>query len=169
MKKIIIGAAFLVVTIFFLLILKSAGIISGQTKQKLTIKDEVSLFTIEGDTVTLNYKNYPSKLILNFYGTGCSLCQVEISDIVSFSRDNKINVLFITADSIEAIKQFKNELSKQGINDEHISFAQVRLEDAKRLFGDVIVPQSIVFDKMLTIRASKKGLISYSFLKKSYK
>lgn len=169
MKKIIIGTAFLVVSILILLILKNAGFISGQPKQKFTINGEIPLLTLEGDTVKLNGKNYPNKLILNFYGTGCSLCQAEINDIVSFSRDNKINVLFITADSLEAIKQFKNELYKQGINDERISFAHVRLEDAKRFFGDVIVPQSIAFDNMLTVRASKKGLISYSFLKKSYK
>ena len=129
---------------------------------------EVSVLTVDGDSVKINEQNYPHKLILNFYGTDCSLCMAEVNEIVSFSRKYKVGVLFVTADSVDSINRFRHELEKQNITDDHIMFAKISLKNAYKLFGDLIVPQTILLEDSLQVAGIKKGILSYSFLRKSF-
>jgi peroxiredoxin len=165
MNKVLLGCAMgaIITIIFFFIKFNPLPI-----KQKEAQLAEVPIYTIGGDSLILNKETYSSKLILNFYGTACGLCLTEINDIVSFSRKHKVSVLFVTADSVEAIKKFTYELKKQGITDERISFAQISLPNAKKLFGDLTVPQSIVIGNDFRTLDKKKGIITYSFLKRCF-
>ena len=129
---------------------------------------EVPIISLSGDTILFSKHKYSGKLILNFYGTRCDLCTYEINDIVSYSRKYSTSVLFITADSIKAIKEFHHQLTEEGISDYQITFAQISLQNAEILFGDLIVPQTILIDGGLKGFSRKKGVITYSYLKKSF-
>lgn len=129
---------------------------------------QVTISNIAGDSILFSEANYPHKLIVNFYGTECGLCLTEINDIVSYSRKTRTKVLFVTADSAYSIQNFIKELEKQKITDPQIMFARISTKTAVRLFGDLTVPQTLLLDDNFRVVGSKKGTISYSFLKKSF-
>jgi hypothetical protein len=168
MKKTIIAVPFLAVLIVTSLILLKQTANLDERESILALDKEVSFLTLAGDSLIFNSKNFPGKLILNFYGTECGLCRAEVNDIVTFSRDYNIDVLFVTADSLPAIRAFEREVQTKGFGVARVRFAQIKLLDAKRLFGDLIVPQSVALSRGLVIKGHKKGLVSYSFLRKSF-
>lgn len=134
-----------------------------------TFVHEFELITLENDTVIFNKELYPGKLIFNFYSSDCSICMAEISDIVSFSRKYSVDVLFVTADSLNNIRNFASELGSLGMRDEDkVSFAKIDLQDAYKLFGDLTVPQTIAFTENLNVRKIKKGIITSGILHKSF-
>lgn len=165
MTRILLGFTIVTIVASLFFFIKHNPIQPKQTKTQL---EEVPIYMLTGDSLIFSKENYSKKLILNFYGTTCGLCLTEMNDIVSFSRKHKVSVLFITADSVEAIKEFTHELIKQGITDERISFAKISLPNAKKLFGDLTVPQSIFIDDNFRVIDKKKGIITYSFLKKCF-
>ena len=165
MTRILLGCTIVAIVISLLFFIKQNPV---PLKQEETQLEEVPIYTLMGDSLIFNKDNYSKKLILNFYGTACGLCLTEMNDIVSFSRKHKVSVLFITADSVEAIKKFTHELIKQGITDERISFAKISLPNAKKLFGDLTVPQSIFINDNFRVVDRKKGIITYSFLKRCF-
>lgn len=130
---------------------------------------EFSIATPTNDSILFNSKQFPERLVLNFYSSECSLCLAEVNEILSFSRQNNIDILFVTADSDSSFNFFISELRDKALkNNDRVQFAKIKLADASRLFGDVSVPQTIVFDEGLTIKRLKKGLVSNNFLKKSF-
>lgn len=165
MNKILLGCAIAAVIAGLVFFIKYNPLPVRQEEIQLA---EVPIYTLRGDSLIFNKENYSKKLILNFYGTACGLCLTEVNDIVSFSRKYKISVLFVTADSVEAIDKFTYELRKQGITDERISFGQISFRDAKKLFGDLTVPQSIVIGNDFRVLDKRKGIITYSFLKRCF-
>jgi hypothetical protein len=165
MKKLALG---LFIAIVFMYIIYFFLNNPRQTESSFSLAKQVSILDISGDSIVFNNENYPNKIIVNFYGTKCGLCLTEINDIVSFSRKTSTKVLFITADSIPSIKSFIAELERQNITDEQIMFAKISLQSAIRLFGDLTVPQTLLVDENFRIIGSKKGIVSYSFLKRSF-
>jgi hypothetical protein len=165
MTRILLGCIIVAIVISLLFFIKYNPLPAKQVEVQLA---EVPIYTLNGDSLIFNKDNYSKKMILNFYGTACGLCLTEMNDIVSFSRKHKISVLFITADSVEAINKFKYELIKQGITDERISFARISLLNAKKLFGELTVPQSIFIDDNFRVVDKKKGIVTYSFLKRCF-
>ena len=165
MKKLVFATLILIAAIMVLLVF-----IKSYSSKKF--KDEpipsFSIVNLDGNHIEFKKENFPRQLILNFFGTECGLCAAEVSDLILFSRKHNVDILFVTPDSISAIKKFSNELKNQGVNDNKISFAQISLTDAKKTFGDLVVPQSMIFDKGLKIKRMKKGIVSYQFLKKSF-
>lgn len=138
-------------------------------KKKEPELHEFSIATPTNDSIPFNRKQFPERLVLNFYSSECSLCLAEVNDILSFSRQNNIDVLFVTADSDSSLNIFISELRVKVLKgNDRVQFAKIRLADASRLFGDVSVPQTLVFDEGLKIKRLKKGLVSSNFLKKSF-
>ncbi|GCC51376.1 hypothetical protein SanaruYs_16010 [Chryseotalea sanaruensis] len=165
MRKLILILVISVIAILSLLI----SLKQNKVKQLKTIIPEFTLTTLIGDTIIFNKSNFPTKLILNFYSYDCTLCMAEISDIISFSRENSIPILFISADSLGTIISFTEELKSQGISDEDkISFARVSLQDVYGVFGSLAVPQSVLFEEGLKIKMVKKGILSRNDLLKSF-
>jgi peroxiredoxin len=167
MKIIIILFLSIAVVIGILIFLK----INSNSKNHFSEKvvQEFDMLTLSGDTITFPIERFSSKLILNFYSTDCSLCMLEIDDIISFSKLNNIEVLFVSADSLVLIKQFASDLNSQVVEDQtKISFGQVSLRDMNKLFGNVAVPQTILIDENLRIKGLKKGVVSTRFLQKSF-
>lgn len=77
--------------------------------------------------------------------------------------------MFVTADSDSIFNFFISELRAKALRGtDRVQFAKIELNDAGRLFGDISVPQTIIFDEGLTIKRLKKGLVSNKFLKKSF-
>jgi len=123
------------------------------------------IITLNGDTIIFSKDSFPKKLIFNFYSSSCDICMFEVNDIVSFSTKNDIDVLFITADSLESMRNFARDIGNKG---GRITFAKIALVDAEKLFGELTVPQTILFDEGLEIKKIKKGLVSTGLLNKSF-
>lgn len=139
------------------------------SKKKEPELHEFTIATPTKDSIVFNRKQFPERLVLNFYSSECSLCLAEVNEILSFSRQTSIDILFVTADSDSSFNSFISELRAKVLKDnDRVQFAKIKLADAGRLFGDVSVPQTIVFDEGLTIKRLKKGLVSNTFLKKSF-
>ena len=167
MRKAILILVFATVGVLCLLIFLKFKAASRMTEA--TSVHEFELITLENDTVIFNKELYPGKLIFNFYSSDCTICMAEMSDIVSFSRKYNIDVLFVTADSLNDMRNFAKELNSLGMRDvDKISFAKIDLQDADKLFGDLTVPQTIAFTENLNIRKIKKGIITSGILRKSF-
>ena len=165
MKKLIMAAAGLIAAaVIFLIFFKSRSL----EEDKHKVLPEFSLTKLDGSISVFKKENYPKKLILNFFGTECGLCSAEMNDIISFSKTSKTDVLFLSPDSLSAISNFASELKARGVTYEGISFAKISIHDAKKIFSDAVVPQSIIFDEGLKIKRIKKGVLSYQFPKKSF-
>lgn len=164
MKRIVIIVTPVIAVLVFviLIVIKSAP-------SKIVYKKvpQISLIKLDGSSIVLNETNYSAPLIFNFFGTDCGFCSVEINDIISFSRKQNIDVLFVSADSLNAINSYAIDLKNQGLQEGRISFAQITLADAKILFGSLVVPQTIVFESGLKIKGIKKGVVTYDYLKKA--
>lgn len=127
------------------------------------------IVTLKGDTLTFNEQTFPRKLVVNFYSSACDLCMIELGDILYFSKKHDVELLFITADSLSEMETFAEHLKKNGVSDaEKITLARINLEDANKLFGNISVPQTIVFDTGLKPKQIKKGLITSGLLQKSF-
>lgn len=130
---------------------------------------EFTIVTPVSDSVVFNSKQFPNRLIFNFYSSECSICLSEVNEILTYSRQNNIDILFVTADSDSIFYTFISELRVKVLTtNDRVQFAKIQLDDASRLFGDVSVPQTIVFDKGLKVKRMKKGLVTSNFLKKSF-
>lgn len=163
---------FLIVILFASLVgltfLFQVKLLSVDKKKKRELH-EFSITTQANNSIEFSSKQFPERLVLNFYSSECSLCLAEVNEILSFSRQNNIDVLFVTADSDSSFNIFISELRNKALKDnDRVLFAKIRLADASQLFGDVSVPQTIVFDQGLKIKRLKKGLVSSNFLKKSF-
>lgn len=143
-------------------------LLSVDKKEKRELH-EFTITTPVNDSIVFNSKQFPNRLIFNFYSSECSICLSEVNEILTFSRQNDIDILFVTADSDSIFYAFISELRvKALITNDRVQFAKIQLDDASRLFGGVSVPQTIVFDKGLKIKRMKKGLVTSIFLKKSF-
>ncbi len=161
-----------VITILIIIILILISLILIKSKARnIYSESEVPKFSlkkVDGTGLIFTKENYSGKLILNFFGTECEFCLAEMNDIISFSKKHDVEVLFVTADSLDSLRNYILQLKKHGINRERISFAQINLQDANKVFGDVIVPQSMILDDGLKIRTIRKGMVSYTFLKNTF-
>jgi peroxiredoxin len=156
-------ALLIAVGIFFRIVGNSKKYISEKTVRPFDI------ITLSGDTVSFPFEGTSKKSILNFYSSDCSLCTVEIDDIISFSKSHNVVVLFISADSLISIQKFASKLKSQlDKNESRILFGQVSLQDMETLFGDITVPQTIVFDQNFKILGLKKGMVTAKFLQRSF-
>lgn len=166
MRKIgiIVGGAALILTslIFWKMSL------ANDAAESMTV-NEFTVVTVSNDTVVFNRESFPNRLILNFYSSDCDLCMFELKDIIAFAKANRTDVLFITADSLASMKKFSELLASEGVTvRDNICVAKIDLQAAAALFGDVSVPQTILFKEGLKVTKLKKGLVSGRLLNKGF-
>ena len=111
---------------------------------------------------------FPDDMILYFFTPKCELCFAELREIISFSKQEKVKLLFVTTDSLYNARGFAKELAFWGIDHASFSIARIHPSDVARIFGEVQAPQSIFFGNGLQVKGTRKGIISYELLAESF-
>ncbi len=122
----------------------------------------------DGEISEFSKDKFPDDMILYFFTPQCELCFAELREIISFSKQEKVKLLFVTSDSLHNARAFAKELAFWGIDKASVSIARISPDDVARIFGEARAPQSIFFGNGLQVKGTRKGIISYEMLAESF-
>jgi len=140
--------------LFFGILLVSC---SATEKKNLKKAPDFSLKTPDNRTIRLS--NYKGKVVIvNFFGTRCPPCRMEIPDFVKFYKKNKKKGVVIIGIAVGS----KSEDVKKMIKEFKINYP-VCLSDGKveREYGGIrFVPTSFIIDKNGNIYKKQIGMMN---------
>ena len=99
----------------------------------------------------------PSKpIVVILFNTECGFCQDEAKEIKrNMYVLRNINLLFISAETIERIKQFSCEYSLS--TEQNVFFSKIEEGDLYKIFGNIVMPSVLIYDSKGNLKKRYRG------------